>query len=110
MVQLVEMAIMKLSPPLYSALGIYLPLITTNCAVLGVAILNVQNNYNFLESVVSGIAAALSFTLAIWLFAGVRERLETSTKMPSFMKGTPIALVSAGLIAMAFLGFSGLKL
>ena len=110
LVQLVEMAIMKLSPPLYSALGIYLPLITTNCAVLGVAILNVQNNYNFLESVVSGIAAALSFTLAIWLFAGVRERLETSTKMPSFMKGTPIALVSAGLIAMAFLGFSGLKL
>lgn len=110
LVQLVEMAIMKLSPPLYSALGIYLPLITTNCAVLGVAIINVQNNYNFLESVVSGIAAALSFTLAIWLFAGVRERLETSTKMPSFMKGTPIALVSAGLIAMAFLGFSGLKL
>jgi len=110
LVQLVEMAIMKLSPPLYSALGIYLPLITTNCAVLGVAILNVQNNYNFLESVVSGVAAALSFTLAIWLFAGVRERLETSSDMPSFMKGTPIALVSAGLIAMAFLGFSGLKL
>ena len=110
LVQLVEMAIMKLSPPLYSALGIYLPLITTNCAVLGVAILNVQNNYNFLESVVSGVAAALSFTLAIWLFAGVRERLETSSNMPAFMKGTPIALVSAGLIAMAFLGFSGLKL
>lgn len=110
LVQLVEMAIMKLSPPLYSALGIYLPLITTNCAVLGVAILNVQKNYNFLESVVSGVAAALSFTLAIWLFAGVRERLETSSDMPSFMKGTPIALVSAGLIAMAFLGFSGLKL
>ena len=110
LVQLVEMAIMKLSPPLYSALGIYLPLITTNCAVLGVAILNVQNGYNFLESVVSGVAAALSFTLAIWLFAGVRERLETSSDMPAFMKGTPIALVSAGLIAMAFLGFSGLKL
>lgn len=109
LVQFVEMAIMKLSPPLYSALGIYLPLITTNCAVLGVAILNVQKNYNFLESVVSGVAAALSFTLAIWLFAGVRERLQTSN-MPSFMKGTPIALVSAGLIAMAFLGFSGLKL
>lgn len=110
LVQLVEMAIMKLSPPLYSALGIYLPLITTNCAVLGVAILNVQKNYNFLESVVNGVAAALSFTLAIWLFAGVRERLETSSGMPEFMKGTPIALVSAGLIAMAFLGFSGLKL
>lgn len=110
LVQLVEMAIMKLSPPLYSALGIYLPLITTNCAVLGVAILNVQKDYNFLESIVNGVAAALSFTLAIWLFAGVRERLEASTGMPSFMKGTPIALVSAGLIAMAFLGFSGLKL
>ncbi|MBP3448643.1 MAG: electron transport complex subunit RsxA [Clostridia bacterium] len=109
LVQIVEMAIMKLSPPLYSSLGIYLPLITTNCAVLGVAILNVQKSYNFLESLVSGIAAALSFTLAIWLFAGVRERLETSN-IPSFMKGMPIALVSAGLIAMAFLGFSGMKL
>ncbi len=109
LVQIVEMAIMKLSPPLYSSLGIYLPLITTNCAVLGVAILNVQKDYGFIESVVSGIAAALSFTLAIWLFAGVRERLESS-KIPSFMKGMPIALVSAGLIAMAFLGFAGMKL
>lgn len=109
LVQIVEMAIMKLSPPLYASLGIYLPLITTNCAVLGVALLNVQKNYGFLESLVSGIAAALSFTLAIWLFAGVRERLEHSN-IPSFMKGMPIALVSAGLIAMAFLGFSGMKL
>ncbi len=109
LVQIVEMAIMKLSPPLYASLGIYLPLITTNCAVLGVALLNVQKNYNFLESLVSGIAAALSFTLAIWLFAGVRERLENSN-IPDFMKGMPIALVSAGLIAMAFLGFSGMKL
>ncbi|MBQ7950829.1 MAG: electron transport complex subunit RsxA [Clostridia bacterium] len=109
LVQIVEMAIMKLSPPLYASLGIYLPLITTNCAVLGVALLNVQKNYGFLESLVSGIAAALSFTLAIWLFAGVRERLENSN-IPSFMKGMPIALVSAGLIAMAFLGFSGMKL
>jgi len=109
LVQIVEMAIMKLSPPLYASLGIYLPLITTNCAVLGVAILNVQKDYGFLESLVSGIAAALSFTLAIWLFAGVRERLENS-KIPSFMKGMPIALVSAGLIAMAFLGFAGMKL
>ena len=100
---------MKLSPPLYASLGIYLPLITTNCAVLGVALLNVQKDYGFLESLVSGIAAALSFTLAIWLFAGVRERLENSN-IPSFMKGMPIALVSAGLIAMAFLGFSGMKL
>ncbi len=109
LVQIVEMAIMKLSPPLYASLGIYLPLITTNCAVLGVAILNVQKDYGFIESVVSGIAAALSFTLAIWLFAGVRERLENSN-IPSFMKGMPIALVSAGLIAMAFLGFAGMKL
>lgn len=109
LVQIVEMAIMKLSPPLYASLGIYLPLITTNCAVLGVAILNQQKGYGFLESLVSGIAAALSFTLAIWLFAGVRERLENS-HIPSFMKGMPIALVSAGLIAMAFLGFSGMKL
>lgn len=109
LVQLVEMAIMKLSPPLYSALGIYLPLITTNCAVLAVTILNVQESYNFLESVVNGVAAALGFTLAIWLFAGVRERLETSD-IPEFMKGTPIALISAGLVSMAFLGFSGLAL
>ena len=109
LVQIVEMAIMKLSPPLYASLGIYLPLITTNCAVLGVALLNVQKNYGFLESLVSGIAAALSFTLAIWLFAGVRERLEHSN-IPNFMKGMTIALVSAGLIAMAFLGFSGMKL
>lgn len=109
LVQIVEMAIMKLSPPLYASLGIYLPLITTNCAVLGVALLNVQKNYGFLESLVSGIAAALSFTLAIWLFAGVRERLENSD-IPDFMKGMPIALISAGLLAMAFLGFSGMKI
>ncbi len=109
LVQLVEMAIMKLSPPLYSALGIYLPLITTNCAVLAVTILNVQQNYNFVESVINGVAAALGFTLAIWLFAGVRERLETSD-IPEFMKGTPVALISAGLVSMAFLGFSGLAL
>ena len=108
LVQVVEMAIMKLSPPLYSSLGIYLPLITTNCAVLGVVIINIQADYNFIESIVSGVSAALSFTLAICLFAGVRERLETSN-IPDFMKGTPIALVSAGLISMAFLGFSGLK-
>ena len=108
LVQLVEMAIMKLSPPLYSALGIYLPLITTNCAVLAVTILNVQENYNFLESVVNGVAAALGFTLAIWLFAGVRERLETSN-IPKYLQGFPIALITAGLIAMAFLGFQGMQ-
>ena len=109
LVQIMEMAIMKLSPHLYSSLGIYLPLITTNCAVLGVVLLNIQNDYTFIECVVSGIAAALSFTLAICLFSGVRERLETSD-IPDFMKGTPILLVTAGLISMAFLGFSGLKL
>ena len=109
LVQLVEMAIMKLSPPLYEALGIYLPLITTNCAVLGAAILNVQNGYNFVISIVYGASVAIGFTVAIFLFAGVRERLENAD-IPEFMKGTPIALVSAGLIAMAFLGFSNLNI
>ena len=109
LVQLVEMAIMKLSPHLYEALGIYLPLITTNCAVLGAAILNVQNGYNFVMSIVYGASVAIGFTVAIFLFAGVRERLENAD-IPEFMKGTPIALVSAGLIAMAFLGFSNLNI
>ena len=109
LVQLVEMAIQKLSPSLYDALGIYLPLITTNCAVLGAAILNIQNGYNLIMSVVYGASVAIGFTVAIVLFAGVRERLENAD-IPSFMKGTPIALVSAGLIAMAFLGFSNLNI
>ena len=109
LVQLVEMAIQKLSPSLYTSLGIYLPLITTNCAVLGIAILNIDKNYNFIEALVSGVAAASSFTLAIFLFAGVRERLENS-EIPEWMKGFPIALVTAGIIAMAFLGFQGLKI
>lgn len=109
LVQLVEMAIQKLSPALYDALGIYLPLITTNCAVLGAAILNIQNGYNFIGSIIYGVSVAAGFTLAIILFSGVRERLESS-KIPEFMKGTPIALVSAGLIAMVFLGFQNLKI
>ncbi len=109
LVQLVEMAIRKLSPPLYDALGIYLPLITTNCAVLGAAILNIQNGYDLIMSIIYGASVALGFTVAIYLFAGVRERLDNAD-IPSFMKGTPIALVSAGLIAMAFLGFSGLNI
>ena len=109
LVQLVEMAIQKLSPALYSSLGIYLPLITTNCAVLGVAILNIDNNYSFIEAVLSGVFNALSFTLAIFLFAGVRERLEQA-EIPEWMKGFPIALVTAGIIAMAFLGFQGLQI
>ena len=108
LVQFVEMVIQKFSPALYGALGIYLPLITTNCAVLGVAILHITQKYNFIYSVVYGFSAGVSFMLAIVLFAGVRERLETSD-IPKAMQGFPIALVTAGLIAMAFLGFQGLK-
>lgn len=108
LVQFVEMVIQKFSPALYNSLGIYLPLITTNCAVLGVAILNITEQYDFIYSVVYGFSAGLSFMLAIVLFAGVRERLEASD-IPEVMKGFPIALVTAGLIAMAFLGFQGLK-
>lgn len=107
LVQFVEMVIQKISPVLYQALGVYLPLITTNCAVLGVAILNIQNGYNFLETVVNGFSGAVGFTLAIVLFAGVRERLELSD-IPKPFQGFPIALISAGLMAIAFLGFSGM--
>ena len=109
LVQIVEMAIKKMSPGLYQALGVYLPLITTNCAVLGVAILNIDNGYNFISSIVYGFSAAVGFTLAIVLFAGVRERTIFS-KPPKCMEGFPIALVSAGLIALAFMGFSGFKI
>jgi len=109
LVQFVEIVIQKFSPALYNSLGIYLPLITTNCAVLGVALLNITEQHNFIYSVVYGFSGGLSFMLAIVLFAGVRERLETSN-IPKAMQGFPIALVTAGLIAMAFLGFQGLKL
>lgn len=108
-VQIVEMFLQKALPSLYSALGIYLPLITTNCAVLGVALLNVQNEYNFINSTIYGFFGGLGFTLAIVLFAGVRERLEFSD-IPKFLKGFPISLITAGLIAMAFLGFSGMNI
>lgn len=108
-VQIVEMFLQKALPSLYSALGIYLPLITTNCAVLGVALLNVQNEYNFINSTIYGFFGGLGFTLAIVLFAGVRERLEFSD-IPEFLKGFPISLITAGLIAMAFLGFSGMNI
>ena len=108
LVQFVEMALMKLSPPLYDALGIYLPLITTNCAVLGVTILNQQKGYGFVDSIVNGVAAALGFTMALLLFAGVRERLENSD-IPEFMQGFSIALISASLISLAFFGFQGFK-
>ena len=107
LVQLVEMALQKLVPSLYSALGVYLPLITTNCAVLGVAIINITENYTLLQTLFNGIGAAVGFTLAIVLFAGIRERLELAD-IPEAMKGFPIALISAGLMAIAFLGFSGL--
>ena len=108
LVQFVEMFLQKAMPSLYAALGIYLPLITTNCAVLGVALNNIQYGYNFLESVVYGITGGLGFLLAIVLFASIRERLEFS-EVPRCFEGFPIALVTAGLMALAFMGFSGLK-
>ena len=108
LVQFVEMFLQKAMPSLYAALGIYLPLITTNCAVLGVALNNIQYGYNFLESVVYGITGGLGFLLAIVLFASIRERLEFS-EVPRCFEGFPIALVTAGLMALSFMGFSGLK-
>lgn len=107
LVQVVEIALKKISASLYQALGVYLPLITTNCAVLGVALLNVREGYNLVESVVNGISGALGFTLAIVLFASIRERLAISN-MPKWMNGFPGALITAGLMALAFQGFSGL--
>ena len=109
LVQFVEMFLKKSIPSLYQALGIYLPLITTNCAVLGVVLLNTQNNYNFLESVVYGITGGLGFLVAIVLFASVRERLDLTGDTPKSFEGFPIALIAAGLLALAFMGFSGLK-
>lgn len=107
LVQFVEMVLKKMMPALYQALGVYLPLITTNCAVLGVAIKNVQNGYNLIESTVNGFGAAAGFTIAIVIMAGIREKIEYNDIAPSF-KGMPIVLVSAGLMAIAFTGFSGL--
>ena len=109
LVQFIEMFLQKAMPSLYTALGVYLPLITTNCAVLGVALLNIQNNYNFIESVVYGITGGLGFLLAIVLFASIRERL-VFADYPKAFEGFPIALVTAGLMALAFMGFSGLKI
>ncbi|MBQ6998941.1 MAG: electron transport complex subunit RsxA [Clostridia bacterium] len=108
LVQFAEMFVKKAVPALYAALGIYLPLITTNCAVLGVTMINVQRDYSFGTSLWYSFAAALGFMLAIVLFAGVRERLETA-KIPKYLKGFPIALISAGLLSIAFLGFQGLS-
>ena len=109
LVQFIEMFLQKSMPSLYTALGVYLPLITTNCAVLGVALLNIQNNYNFISSVVYGITGGLGFLLAIVLFASIRERLVFADYPKSF-EGFPIALVTAGLMALAFMGFSSLKI
>lgn len=106
-VQFVEMVIQKMSPSLYQALGVFLPLITTNCAVLGIALVNVQKNYNILETLINGTGAGLGFTLAIVLFAGIRERLELAD-IPEAFKGFPITLISAALMSIAFLGFTGL--
>lgn len=107
LVQFVEMFLKKVMPSLYSALGVYLPLITTNCAVLGVALINVQKSYSFFESVINGFGTALGFTVAIVIMAGIREKIEYND-VPESFRGTPIVLVTAGLMAMAFFGFSGL--
>ena len=107
LVQFVEMFLKKNIPTLYTALGVYLPLITTNCAVLGVAILMIQKEFNLLQSVTYSVATALGFALALVLFAGIRERLDFED-VPKAFKGVPIALITAGILAMAFMGFSGL--
>ena len=109
LVQVVEMFLKKFVPALYKALGVFLPLITTNCAVLGVVLVNVQNDYNFLISVINGAAGGLGFTLAIVLFASVRERVDKAESPESF-KGYPLALLAAGFLALAFMGFSGLSI
>ena len=108
LVQFVEMFLQKAMPSLYQALGVYLPLITTNCAVLGVVLQNTQNNYSFIESLVYGITGGIGFLVVIVLFASIRERMEFS-EWPKAFEGFPIALVAAGLIALSFMGFSGLK-
>ncbi len=110
LVQFVEMFMKKAMPALYSALGIFLPLITTNCAVLGAAITNIDNGYSFIGSMVYGVCAGVGFTLAIVLFASVRERLAVTAKCPKCFEGFPLALISAALLAMSFMGFSGLQI
>ncbi|NCB07921.1 MAG: electron transport complex subunit RsxA [Bacteroidia bacterium] len=107
LVQLVEIILKKVSPSLYQALGIFLPLITTNCAILGVAILTIQKDFNLMEGVVYAISNAIGFGLALTIFAGIREHLDLQD-VPKGLKGTPIALITAGILAMAFMGFSGL--
>lgn len=108
LVQMVELIIKKTSPGLYQSLGIFLPLITTNCAVLGIAMLTIQKNYTLLAGICYTLASAMGFTLAIVIFAGIRERLER-TEIPHALKGTPIVLISAALLSMAFMGFAGIS-
>lgn len=108
LVQFVEMVIKKKSPGLYKALGIFLPLITTNCAILGAVIINMNDKYNLIESIIFGTFSGLGYMLAIVLLAGLRERMEACDKMPKAMEGLPISLITAGLMAIAFLGFQGL--
>ncbi len=107
LVQLVEMVLKKKSPALYESLGVYLPLITTNCAVLGVAIINVQKEYGILESIINGFGIAVGFTIAIVIMAGIREKIEYND-VPEAFKGMPIVLITAGLMSIAFMGFAGL--
>ncbi len=107
LVQMVEIILKKISPSLYQALGVFLPLITTNCCVLGVAIMVIQKDFSLLESVVYALSTAIGFTLALVVFAGIREQL-ARTEVPNVFRGIPIALISAGILAMAFMGFSGI--
>ncbi|HQI44318.1 MAG TPA: Rnf-Nqr domain containing protein, partial [Dysgonamonadaceae bacterium] len=107
LVQMVEIIIKKISPPLYQALGVYLPLITTNCVILGVAILVIQKDYNLLESIIYAVSTAIGYAMALIIFSSIREQL-TLTKIPKAMQGVPIALITAGILAMAFMGFSGI--
>ena len=108
LVQFVEMVIKKVSPGLFQALGIYLPLITTNCAVLGAALLAIQKDFNFLQSLLYGFAASVGFALVLVVFAGIRQRMDTTTETPTFLRGMPVTLVAAGILSLAFLGFAGM--
>ncbi|MBQ5320726.1 MAG: electron transport complex protein RnfA [Oscillospiraceae bacterium] len=107
LVQIVEILLKKFVPPLYESLGIYLPLITTNCAVLGVALLNIQESYTFIESIVNALGAGLGFMLALVLFSGIREKLEKNDRIPKALRGLPIALIAASIVSVSFMGFSG---
>ena len=108
LVQFVELVLKKTNPVLYKSLGIFLPLITTNCAVLGVAVINMNEKYSLLESIVNALGSSLGFLLAIYLMAGIRERIEQNDNIPNCMRGLPLALVTAGLMSIAFMGFSGM--